>query len=350
MKRLRRSQGSKSGFTLIELLVVIAIIGVLIALLLPAVQAAREAARRAQCTNNLKQLALATHNYVGAMGSFPMGYGLQWYPGGNKFIQNFGPFVAISQFIEQGNAYNSMNTSVAIYLAENSTINGIGLNVLWCPSDGAIAGLRYPGMPGDGWDDSPIPMCYSSYAGNLGTLLYHNNALELNMKGIFSFIGYPSYAATSGQFNMGVTNLADITDGTSNTMLFGEHAHSRIAAQDLGEYYGVNWWTSGDYGDTTYSTIFPPNYFVNELAANALPQKLTPRADNWAITATSQHPGGANFAFCDGSVRFIKNTINSWNPLVITFANPNYSNVPINGVYQALSTRNGGEVISADSY
>jgi prepilin-type N-terminal cleavage/methylation domain-containing protein/prepilin-type processing-associated H-X9-DG protein len=349
MRRVRTGNEARRGFTLIELLVVIAIIGVLIALLLPAVQAAREAARRAQCTNNLKQLALATHNYVGTMGSFPMGYGLQWYPGGNKFIQNFGPFVAISQFLEQGNAYNSMNTSLAIYIAENSTLSGIGLNALWCPSDGKIVGLRYPGLPGDGWDDSPIPMCYSSYAGSMGTLLYYNSTLETNMNGIYSFIGYPSYAATAGQFSMGCTNLADITDGTSNTMLYGEHAHSRIAAQDLGEFYGVNWWTSGDYGDTTYSTIFPPNYFTDENVANNL-ANVTPRGDNWGITATSQHPGGCNFAFCDGSVRFIKNTINSWNPRLLTYSKPNYTTVPPNGVYQALSTRNGGEVISADSY
>jgi len=152
---MHRRSGSRwigRGFTLIELLVVIAIIAVLIALLLPAVQAAREAARRAQCVNNLKQLALATHNYIDGNQTFPMGYGLQWYPGGNKFIQHFGPFVAIAAYIEQGNAYNSLNQSVAIYIGENATINGIGLSVLWCPSDGNIVNLRYPPacLPTDG--------------------------------------------------------------------------------------------------------------------------------------------------------------------------------------------------------
>jgi len=353
MSRLGSTRISR-GFTLIELLVVIAIIAVLIALLLPAVQAAREAARRAQCVNNLKQLALATHNYLDGNQTFPMGYGLQWYPGGNKFIQNFGPFVAIAAFVEQGNAYNSLNQSVAIYLAQNATINGIGLNVLWCPSDGAIVNLRYPGSPGDGWDDAPIPMTYSSYAGNLGVLLYHGNSNNMGaMNGIFSYIGSPSYL--SGSYSVAPVSLSAITDGTSNTMLYGEHAHSRISQADPDDTFGLNWWTSGDYGDTTYSTIFPPNYFKT-LNKNdptdplfKIPSK-TPRQNNFGITATSQHPGGCNFAFCDGSVRFIKDSINSWNPTQLGFSNPNYSTIPMQGVYQSLSTRNGNEVISADSY
>jgi prepilin-type processing-associated H-X9-DG protein len=138
-------------------------------------------------------------------------------------------------------------------------------------------------------------------------------------------------------------------------MLYGEHAHSRISQADPDDFYGANWWTSGDYGDTTYSTIFPPNYFKSLNAndpndpINKIPNK-TPRANNWNITATSQHPGGCNFAFCDGSVRFIKDSINSWNPLQLIYSGGNYTTVPPNGVYQSLSTRNGGEVISADAY
>ncbi len=342
------------GFTLIELLVVIAIIGVLISLLLPAVQSAREAARRAQCTNNLKQLALATSNYLDAYGTYPMGYGLNFYPGGNRFIQNYGPFVAIALFMEQGPLFNAMNNDLAIYLAENSTINGIAVSSLWCPSDGKILNLKYPGYPEDGWDDSPIPMRYSSYAGNLGALLYHGNTQMGQMNGIFSYIGAPSWIVNPGP-SVPPVSLQAITDGTSNTFLYGEHAHSQIATFDQDSFYGLNWWTSGDYGDTTFSSLFPPNFFkslnVNDPTSpiNTIPT-LTPRANNWAITATSQHPGGANFAFCDGSVRFLKDSINSWRPQAITYAKPTYTSVPTQGVYQALSTRDGNEVVSQGDY
>src|SRR5262249_907921 len=161
--------------------------------------------------------------------------------------------------IEQGAIFNALNTSVMIYMYPNSTISGIGLSLLWCPSDAGITGLRYPGLPGDGWDNSPIPMTYSSYAGNLGPLIYdafHGGAggpYMTQMQGIFAQVGDVS--------PIGPVSLASVTDGTSNTMLYGEHAHGKISAGLLGDLYGINWWTSGDYGDTTFSTIFPPNFF-----------------------------------------------------------------------------------------
>jgi prepilin-type N-terminal cleavage/methylation domain-containing protein/prepilin-type processing-associated H-X9-DG protein len=362
MRKVFRLTDDRSGFTLIELLVVIAIIAVLIGLLLPAVQSAREAARRSQCTNNLKQMALAAMNYESSNGCFCMGdsYGRDWQSGQLK-RQNFGHFVAITGFYEQGGVFNALNSSIMLYEAQNSTVSGVGISMLWCPSDGEIAGLRYPGMPGDGWDCAPIPMTFSSYAGNMGSLIWQYNDVCLgNMQGIYSHNGN-AQAVKEGAAGPPVTNfpcvkIAAITDGTSNTFMYGEHAHSKISGiTQLGDYYGINWWSSGDYGDTTLCSIFPPNFFSNDDQAYTIP-KIVPRQTNWSVTATSQHPSGCNFAFCDGSVRFIKNSINSWNPRLITVGGAgscawNYNlNGVVPGVYQALSTRNGAEIVSADQY
>jgi prepilin-type N-terminal cleavage/methylation domain-containing protein/prepilin-type processing-associated H-X9-DG protein len=350
------------GFTLIELLVVIAIIAVLIALLLPAVQSAREAARRIQCVNNLKQLALAMHNYNDVNGSFPMGdqYGM-YIDGGPKWIrQNAGPFLAMAAFIEQANAYNCYNTQVFLYVAQNATVNGIGLSTLWCPSDGDVVGKRYPGTVGnDGWDDSAIPMTFTSYGGNAGVLYYYAGrttvpqALVSQNTGIFEHIGTPPQVG--GPPNGRVVKLGDITDGTSNTVLLGEKSYTK-AAQGQDEWWGPNWWTTGMVGDGAYTALFPPNYFKTRAAGDALPPYF-PTGDNLPCTSTSLHPGGCNFAMCDGSVRFIKDSVQSWNPLQISYPQdptlPYTSTtgvMPTYGVYQALHTRNGGEVISSDAY
>ncbi len=368
MKTRRSVPWARPGFTLIELLVVIAIIAVLIGLLLPAVQAAREAARRAQCVNNLKQLGLAFHNYSDTNGSFPMGDSFGLHSGG-WVRQNAGPFLSMSQFFEQGNVYNTFNNQVFIYVAANSTVNGFGLGILWCPSDGDVIGKRYGGNPGDGWDDSPIPMTFTSYGGNYGPLFYtagRGISADLNGRnqGAFEHAGRPAntYGLTSGGVASTppgkVVTLNMITDGTSNTVLAGEKSYSKLAkdnfnSKGVNEWWAPNWWTAGTIGDGGYSALFPPNFFKTRTAAKTFDPKF-PAGDSYSCTSSSFHPGGCNFAFCDGSVRFLKDTINSWNPNLIQFANPVYSGVggvlPNNGVYQAIHTRSGGEVVSADSF
>jgi prepilin-type N-terminal cleavage/methylation domain-containing protein len=132
---------SSRGFTLIEILVVIAIIGVLVALLLPAVQAAREAGRRMQCANNLKQLALAAHNYVSAHGVLPQGTAAHDLTAHADWgaQPSHGAFVALSQYLEQGPIYNAINFDLSIFDIPNTTVHAVGLATLWCPSDPTAA-------------------------------------------------------------------------------------------------------------------------------------------------------------------------------------------------------------------
>jgi prepilin-type N-terminal cleavage/methylation domain-containing protein/prepilin-type processing-associated H-X9-DG protein len=354
------------GFTLIELLVVIAIIGVLIALLLPAVQAAREAARRAQCTNNLKQLGIATHNYLDKWQALPHGYNwmrlsgpLSGYVGSGEGI-----FPHIAPELEQGNVFNAINWDFNAFYNENLTMHRIGVSTLWCPSDGTVDRVRDIGP--FGW--FPLPtgerglMAYSSYGGCGGT--WTNNTYSLTNP----FLTRPSHSAVKanalGLFSAASdVRLAEITDGTSNTMMFGEHAHSLLSADDQPWWH---WWTSGNWGDTLLTTMYPlnPHKKTGDGAAGN-------NATVFIQSFSSRHPGGANFCFADGSVRFLKDSIDTW-PINNTVTPP----MPVGvtktltpggtsvtwdsifviapgskiGVYQALSTKSNGEVISSDSY
>jgi prepilin-type N-terminal cleavage/methylation domain-containing protein/prepilin-type processing-associated H-X9-DG protein len=375
MTSFRNPRAARRGFTLIELLVVIAIVAVLIGLLLPAVQSAREAGRRAQCVNNLKQIALALHNYENANGTFPMGAWRQIVTQGRLQGNYFaGPsfFVALTPYLEQAAIFSAYNSQVSNYTAQNTTVAGFGLSTLWCPSDGAIVNLRHDYSAADcaTYDCSPMPMYYSSYAGSMGTWTYwpskHDAYLVQKlsqMNGVIFYIGWPSgISPINGVPNPGSVSpvkLASIIDGTSNTMILSERAHGMLS-RNLGpdgfvDFSCYNWWQSGNYGDTMFTTFYPINPWkrLNDTVGYLI------QGDAYPMAASSFHPGGANFAFCDGSVRFLKETINCWpfNPQtglptnVSLDANGFFVLAPgSQGVYQALSTRNGGEVISADAY
>jgi prepilin-type N-terminal cleavage/methylation domain-containing protein/prepilin-type processing-associated H-X9-DG protein len=373
MNRLSNHTTLRRAFTLIELLVVIAIIAVLIALLLPAVQAAREAARRAQCTNNLKQLGLASHNYVSSMNVFPQGIQFQANPeaGGSCFTSGSW-LVSIAQYIEQGAVYNSMNFSLNMYTAQNTTVSGVGLSTIWCPSDPVISGYSFT-YPAGAVTSTPLPMKYSSYAANSGTFFeYYVPGNKFNgnsMPNICQILQTPPEQTNNGMiYVMSAVSMAAITDGTSNTMLSSERAHGRFNSSDMNCW---NWWSSGNYGDTMFTTYYPMNPF------NKIPDYCCNDggSDAQVASAASFHPGGANFGFADGSVKFLKDSIQSWQIQSGSGTTTGYFNKVMSGigypvgvsrdattlqfvyapgtqvgVYQALSTRAGGEVISSDAY
>ena len=326
-----RRVGTRRGFTLIELLVVIAIIAVLIALLLPAVQSAREAARRAQCVNNLKQLGLACHNYESANGCFPAGHFTSVRNTDLAPREGANIFVRLLPFIEgqpQANAYNMAFSNGS---AQNVTIAGLGVATLWCPSDALVNNAQpidtgsYVVPPGS-WRQA-----YSSYAASQGTwgLRIRSSdttftARVANMNGVI--------------FGHSAVTIAGIPDGTSNTFLMGEHGHGLLPQSQINYYH---WWNSGYYADVLFEVSQVGGY------------------DFYAMNASSFHPGGVNMAFADGSVRFVKDTIDSW--IVVAGNAPGVGYDSANriyvltlgtrlGVWQQLATRNGGEVVSADAY
>jgi prepilin-type N-terminal cleavage/methylation domain-containing protein/prepilin-type processing-associated H-X9-DG protein len=366
---------TRRGFTLIELLVVIAIIGVLIALLLPAVQSAREAARRAQCTNNLKQLGLAAANYEDTNQTYPFAFAWVWLAPNGGPVSSVGnaqgPFVSLLNHYEQTALYNAWNSSHPMFTNANITVSGSINSTLWCPSDGEIQGAQYIYQAGI-YDSLPHPMRYTSYAGCYGmwtgsvtgfpgTSAERRQARQ-QQNGAIVTSGYGAAGCALLPSRCGVdkasVTIASIRDGTSNTLLFSERAHGLLSQDDYdpGSFYDWHWWTSGNYGDTAFNTFYPmnPQKKLSNITSND-------QAGAFINGASSFHPGGVNAAFCDGSVRFIKDTIDTWQfdpatglPLGVTKQGASSVFVVAPGtkvgVWQALASIKGGEVISADQY
>ena len=276
----------RRGFTLVELLVVIAIIGILIALLLPAVQAAREAARRTQCTNNLKQMGLGLHNYHSSLRCFPIGnvYGTYW-----SFQMLLLPV------LEQGPLYDQADFGAATCFMYNANlpdmkgVPAVPLAVTRCPSDPREGEIFY--------DPVYYGFDYGYYA--LG-----------NYFGVMGTQRAP-YSNDGLLFSDSTTAIRDVLDGTSNTLIVGERG--------VIDHLRLGWWACGAGYDQTGDC---DNLMTTELG-------LTPgdESDAHGCHFWSYHPGGANFLFADGSTQFLSYTID-------------YQ------VFQGLSTRAGGEVVS----
>ncbi len=352
------SSSRRPGFTLVELLVVIAIIGVLVALLLPAVQAAREAARRTQCSNNLKQLGLAIHNYHDTYQVFPV----QSFPAhGSQNAWGWGPMVF--PFIERQALYDAIQPNVnqprpcaaggPVCLGSlprpNTLYNGVALlqqpvPTFICPSDSSQVLNQFYTNPRNSSNQA------NWYAKS--NYLCNQNILH---KSDGTFGGPPSAMPL---------RMADVTDGTSNTLVLGERA-LRIGAKDKNRSTaGVLW--GKPVANSDAATCFHPNYPINstdpsnDFNANVYSSPYSNATNSCnAHVVTSNHPGGAQFALTDGSVRFISQTIAS-NPLVYNnpAGNPNlpgctstnYNSMSVitgpGFVYQNLYHRHDGNPIA----
>ena len=326
-------QSIRRGFTLIELLVVIAIIAVLISLLLPAVQAAREAARRIQCVNNLKQIGLALHNYHDAIGTFPMGYAarVKFVNGATDTTPGWGWATMILPQIEQSPTYNAVNFVLAVEAAQNSTVIRTSMSAYLCPSD--ITTGPFPVLDGTTPGNAIATMTPSSYAASVGNDLT-DATTGLNYDGVGNGVIFR---------NSGI-RLAGITDGSSQTIMVGERA--------WGNVHGV--WAGVVSNGTTRRGAMNRCPLTGALF-NSAPTLVQAHGhllntdtdgDGGLDDFSSPHPGGANFSFADGSVRFLKTVLRD------SGSNGSGGTIysPTSLILQALTTRNGGEVLSADSY
>ena len=323
-RRTRRSRGNR-GFTLVELLVVIAIIGILIALLLPAVQAAREAARRIHCSNNQKQLGVAAMNFVSARRRFPVGlqgpvvttlgrvYSTRWT---NSFVE-------LLPYLEQDGLQSGFDKS-------GPTGNAPGPNTGTTGDDTTvaaqvIANFRCPDtlLPGQN-EVSGIIFGTNDYAGNGGTRIYHptNDPRRMNAA---------AKSVNDGLFNIVEPNdigiaVRDVSDGTSHTLMFGERNHEDPEFDRIYPTYPLKVWCGwawtkvvNSVGDSLGHSAVPVNYMIPPGSSGM--EVVYDRLSAWG----SRHPGGANFCRADGSVAFYVDSMDL-------------------AVLQALSTISGGEI------
>jgi prepilin-type N-terminal cleavage/methylation domain-containing protein/prepilin-type processing-associated H-X9-DG protein len=314
------------GFTLIELLVVVFIIGLLVALLLPAVQSARETARRAQCANNLKQIGLAVHGYDDVWQSFPPAY-LTQHATGLELGTGWAWGTLVLPYLEQRPLYNAANFDLGfgevsaplVGLFENGTVRRISLSMFLCPSAGGGEGPIELGV-----GSAHLAISPGQYIASAGWM--DSSQTPIQGTGVF----YPNSRVA----------IADVSDGTSATLMIGERSRNLADAAWPGSFGSrtepaplctkAGWPVQSCVG--LMFLLMGRTGPSSDIISGSIPGGSTPNypaagADNF----WSRHPGGCNFSFCDGSVRFVKETVA---PMVFT----------------GLASRAGGEVIGADQY
>jgi prepilin-type N-terminal cleavage/methylation domain-containing protein/prepilin-type processing-associated H-X9-DG protein len=295
---MRRNEGrtppQRGGFTLIELLVVIAIIAVLVGLLLPAVQKVREAAARTQCENNLHQIGLALHQYHDAARSFPPGYVSGWDANGNDTGPGWGWAAYLLPQMEQDGLYNALRFDQPIEAAVNDGARVMPIKSYVCPSDDAP-----PTFTAQRFDSAGRPIASIS------------QVASANYIGVFG-VTEPGVDGEGVFFRNSQVRIADITDGTSQTLMVGERAHALAPATWVGAITGAE--------------IFPYNSSNMVLGHTGESNGVAPTEPNHF---SSRHAGGVNFLFADGHVHFLTAAVSE-------------------SVYQALSTRAGGEPVGGD--
>jgi prepilin-type N-terminal cleavage/methylation domain-containing protein/prepilin-type processing-associated H-X9-DG protein len=302
----------RSGFTLIELLVVIAIIGMLMGLLLPAIQKIRTTAARLQCSNNLKQIILALHNYHDTKGSLPPS---------RTLVYRFSAHAHILPFLEQDSLYQTINWNADVFDPTNDLPRGTRLKVFLCPAD----------------NDAYVPdgLAATNYRVNEGTSIV-NGYGKSDEEGVNLSMPPPN----GPFFNSSRGRLTDITDGTSNTAGVSEHiigdfsnaiatlesdtfhpgTYPSTADQAMADCMAIDWtnlayqgrstvgapWLQGYHSTTTYYHAAPPGFRSCMFPPNRI-----------MTTANSKHTNGVNVALCDGSVRFVSYSISlsTWRAL-----------------------------------
>lgn len=307
---MRSPYGMKTkrrAFTLIELLVVISIIGLLIALLLPAVQAARETARRAQCVNNLKQVGLALQNYHGSVQVFSPGYVSSFDASGNDTGPGWGWAAMILPQMEQRPLFDAINCNTPIEAPSNQTSRLALIATFLCPSDPATPSWLTTMRDASGVSTRSI--CHVATANYVG--VYGTSDPGIDGDGAF--------------FRNSNIGLRDLTDGTSQTIVAGERSQN----------FGQSTWV----GAVTEAGLFPvDNDGIGYPRAEGAPGMVLGHAGGRFGPGNpgsevnqfySRHAGGVNFLFADGHVLFLKTTLS-------------------NAMFRALATRAGSETISGD--